>query len=179
MKLQFDFKPYFKLTNPFAGRPYELLKGSLLAIMMRQKDKVFKSQTTPDGQPWQKLSPLTESLRRKGPKASRNPNQILSDTGMMKNSITFAGAPHSVNDTTGDKAELGTNVPYAKVHQFGAVIVPKNPAGVLVIPNGNHPVFLKRARIPARPFMGFGQKDEEPITEKIQAFVEKQVRFER
>ena len=71
--------------------------------------------------------------------------QPLRDTGRLQRSIT--------SQVQGDAAVVGTNVRYARTHQFGATILPKN-AKFLAAPVGGGGIhFLKKAVIPSRPFM--------------------------
>jgi phage gpG-like protein len=92
----------------------------------------FKLGIDPWGSPWAALK------IRKG--------QPLRDTGLLQRSITYKP------DQTG--VTIGTNqMPRAAVHQFGAVIKPKN-AKQLVFPGpGGRLIFAKKVTIPARPFM--------------------------
>jgi phage gpG-like protein len=99
----------------------------------------FRTSTDPYGVPWPPL------VLRAG--------QPLVDTGLLRKSIGY----RVLDDRS---IEIGTNVQYAPVQQFGAVIKPikgkylrvpfKGSAG------GQSPIgylFLKKAVIPARRFM--------------------------
>lgn len=71
--------------------------------------------------------------------------QPLVDKGILRRSIVAQA------DATG--VVVGTNLIYARVHQFGAVITPKkHPHLVFPGPAGNL-IFSKRVKIPARPFL--------------------------
>lgn len=73
------------------------------------------------------------------------PGQPLRDTGRLNRSI--------VSQSDADGVTVGTNVKYARVHQFGATIKPrKKPFLVFPGPSGQM-IFAKRVTIPARPFM--------------------------
>ena len=74
--------------------------------MVTEKDLGFRAETDPWGNSWAKLSAVTMG-RRRGTSA-----QILRDTGIMQNSITFDAGKNSV--------VVGTNEPRARTHQFGA-----------------------------------------------------------
>lgn len=126
----------------------------------------FTDGQAPDGSTWQPLSPITRQLRRKG---SGKP---LSDTGRLKNSITM--------QVVGNTIEVGTNVCYAPVHQFGAMIraQPGNPGsnrcgqrkGARFLVFGNEKAGfarLKAVNIPARPFLGISAADRETIFDTI------------
>lgn len=111
----------------------------------------FSSQTDPEGHKWQPLSELTKKLR-----GSSSP--ILNRTGRLKGSIVY--------QVEGSVLKLGPNTVDAAVHQFGATIVPKDKKA-LRIPVQNGGLFLKRAVIPARPYIGFGEKDEQAAMDAI------------
>ena len=169
MKLDFSFDKLIPIPNVFEGSGFEKLKRSLLTILLRQKDQLFQASRDPDGNTWTKLS--TKAERRKTKKnrltdeqiAAKGGNfkshKILVDTGELKNSLTSPQAPYQVGSTTGNVVELGTNVPYAAIQNFGGTI--QNPKGYSIV-------------IPPRPFIGFGANDDKQVTEKIEAFVEKQ-----
>jgi phage virion morphogenesis protein len=78
--------------------------------------------------------------------------QTLVDSARLKNSITARAS--------GNKVEVGTNVVYAAIHQFGGktsprTIRPKNKKA-LFWPGASHPVMSVRhpgSTIPARPFL--------------------------
>ena len=65
----------------------------------------FRESKDPYGTPWQKLKASTIARRRKGS------SQPLLDTGRLRNSISFR--------LIGNGVEVGTNVRYAAIHQFG------------------------------------------------------------
>lgn len=92
----------------------------------------FSSGRSPDGQTWK---PLRTRV-----------GQPLRDTGRLQSSIT-----QNVGD---DYVDVGTNLKYAPVHQFGATIVPKK-ASRLVFPikATGGVAFAKSVTIPKRPFM--------------------------
>ena len=74
--------------------------------------------------------------------------QPLRDTGRLRNSISY--------QATADEVTVGTNVKYAAVHQFGAVIKPKT-AKALVFKAGGQTIFARKVTVPARPFMPIGK----------------------
>lgn len=82
----------------------------------------FNSGSDPDGVPW---SPLKHSRIRGG-------NKPLLDRGLLRASLTSNGQYH-IHRTTRNTLEWGTNLINAAVHNFGAVIRPKNGKW-LVIP---------------------------------------------
>lgn len=73
------------------------------------------------------------------------PGQPLVDKGILRRSITAI--------PTTDGVTVGTNLIYARTHQFGATILPKK-APRLVFPGpAGELIFSRRVKVPARPFM--------------------------
>lgn len=100
------------------------------AYVREEAHLAFVDSKSPYGAPWAALK------MRVG--------QPLLDTGRLRNSLTYA--------VQGDTVEVGTNVKYAAVHQFGAVIRAKNvPYLVFKTPTGYAKV--KQVTIPARPYL--------------------------
>lgn len=103
--------------------------------------QAFEREASPFGEKWKSLSPATL-------KKSKGLKKKLVDKGKLVNSIHTSHTPTS--------AKIGTNVPYAAIHQFGGKT------------GRNHKVF-----IPARPFMPINDKDNIPQTlaDEIQELV--------
>lgn len=76
--------------------------------------------------------------------------QTLSDTGRLRRSFTVRGYP--------DRAEVGTNVKYAAIHQFGGVISARNRP-YLRFKVGDQWVTKRSVTIPARPFLMVQNED--------------------
>ena len=91
-------------------------------------------------------------------RAERESGRTLADTGRLRNSIHAA--------VTGNRIEVGTNVKYAAIHQFGGktsphMIFPKN-GKALFWPGARHPVKSVNhpgSNIPARPFLMIQKED--------------------
>ncbi|GLX85057.1 Mu-like prophage FluMu G protein 2 [Thalassotalea loyana] len=109
----------------------------------------FKRGVAPDGSKWAPLK------IRKG--------QPLRDTGRLQQSINSQLSPAVV--------EVGTNVFYAPFHHHGAVIKPKKPGGKLKFSAAGRVFFLKKAVLPARPFIGYGQRQEKKLSNAVNSFV--------
>lgn len=84
----------------------------------------FAGAHTPEGQPW---PPLAHP--RLNSKGSDKP---LRDRGLLMASVTANGQGH-IEILSDASLEVGTNLEYARLHQEGGVIVPKN-AKALAIP---------------------------------------------
>lgn len=131
--------------------------------LLREQNRRFKSQTSPDGAAWAALSPLTQELRGKaGP--------ILRVSGRLMRSGAY--------QVSGSTLAVGLNTIYAAVHQYGATITPKS-ASMLAIParagrggrNANGFVFAKSVTIPARPIVGFGVLDERAARRAVEDWI--------
>lgn len=108
----------------------------------------FEREVGPDGRGW---LPSRRAREQGG--------QTLTDTARLRQSITHRAGP--------DSAEVGTNVVYAAIHQFGGTIVPKSaPKLVFTLPDGTL-VFVDKVTIPARPFIGVSSDDEIGIADTI------------
>jgi len=115
----------------------------------------FRDEQSPDGTPWDDLSDTTKARRRKG-KGSGS-DQILNDTGVLKNSFT-----HNVS---GDSVEVGTNLEYAATQQFGAK-------------KGQYGKGAPWGDIPARPFMpeeSLPSEWEDEVMDIISAHLEQSI----
>ncbi len=74
-------------------------------------DDRFTTSTAPNGSEWQPLKP--ETVERKGS------DKPLIDTGILRNSINSQATRRTIR--------FGTNVPYARTHQFGRGAIPARP----------------------------------------------------
>lgn len=120
----------------------------------------FRMGRDPWGNTWQPIKWRAPRISAKGgiTKAGRRqrqanfagtPGQPLVDTGRLRRSIVERAQPNSVT--------VGTNLIYARVHQFGARIkAKKGPFLVFAGPDGA-PLFVRQVTIPARPFMPINQ----------------------
>jgi len=91
----------------------------------------FEEHCAPDGTPWK---PLAESTIRQKAKRGRNADDILIMNRILMGSLHPEAYP--------DRMEMGTDVVYGAIHQFGGM------AG------RGHSV-----EIPARPFLGVRDED--------------------
>jgi phage virion morphogenesis protein len=135
-----------------------------IAVLMKQNiDRNFIRQGTERG-PWAPLSPTTLMRRRKQGRGAK----ILIDTGLLRASILPV--------YTDDYAAVGTNLKYARTHQFGArrgeygrnvisTVQRRTRHGTIQytrrIPN------IPWGNIPARPFMVLDSRTYELINDII------------
>lgn len=114
--------------------------GSMLVSSVIHR---FETGQAPGGAPWK------PSIR-----AREQGGQTLIDSGRLRTSITYMPGPSSV--------EVGTNVVYAAIHQFGGTIHAKN-APHLVFKIGGRFASKDQVTIPPRPFLGIDEGDRAEI----------------
>ena len=104
--------------------------GRVGAAVLSKVQLGFKTGTDPWGNAWAPLK------LRKG--------QPLRDTGRLNRSIR--------SKPDADGVTIGTNLIYARVHQYGATIVPVK-AKRLAFQGPAGPIFAKKVVVPARPYL--------------------------
>lgn len=142
----------FRLPKFFGAIGAELESSARLRIQSERR--------SPDGLPWaawstayaqQRAALSRRSTRRKASSRkarSRGASRLLQLSGALRGSLT-----HNVLD---DGVEIGSNLLYAAVHQFGFDGADKNGRSM---------------RIPARPYLGVSDVDERVIRETLGAFI--------
>lgn len=130
------------------------LMASIRGIMHRAVEDNFAAQGRPK---WKDLHEGTKAARAK---QGTWPGMILQRSGRLAASI--------VQESDHHKAQVGTNVIYARIQQLGGktkphVIRARNKRalsiGGIVVQSVNHP----GSDIPARPFLTLEQEDREDI----------------
>lgn len=106
----------------------------------------FIDQQTPDGIPWEPLSPTT--LARK-----RRDDRILTEEGNLANNLHY----QITNGSSSASLEFGSNEEYAAMHQFGGTTSPRS-----MMPN---------QQIPAREFLGLADKDEQTVIDILNEYL--------
>lgn len=106
--------------------------------LIRETDNRFRDQKAPDGSPWQDLKPATWKRKKN--------RKILTERTRLRGSLAYQAGP--------DRVEVGTNVVYGAIHQFGG------KAG-----RGGS------AEIPTRPFLGINDADRREIGEIVQDYL--------
>ncbi len=137
-------------------------------VLLRNTQRRFRREESPEGKAWAPLSPVTLARRR-------NRRGILRDTGELFGSI------HMQADAR--RAEVGTPLNHPKVltHQYGAEIRPKQ-AKALRIPGaggkgkgrgkkGKGALFIRKAVIPPRPYLGIPAGDAADVLEAIEGWL--------
>ncbi|ARE84946.1 phage virion morphogenesis protein [Roseovarius mucosus] len=128
--------------------------GTVLETSVSER---FEKGEGPGGIAW----PISHRAREFGGKT-------LVDSTRLRDSI--------VTEADSQSARIGTNVPYAPTHQFGAFIEPKAAGDdataklAFTLPNGQF-IMVDQVEIPARPFLGFDDKDETDIVDTVEAYL--------
>lgn len=99
----------------------------------------FKTEIDPEGKKWKPLSDRTLALKRKRGKSTK----ILRQDGYLADKTAY--------NVRNDGVEFGSQEIYARLHQFGG----KAGRG-------------KKVTIPARPWLGAGEKDEQLLLRKAE-----------
>jgi phage gpG-like protein len=130
----------------------ELLDGLARMGQQQTQRRIEEEKTTPDGAAW----PLTRDGRSA---------LFVSGTHL------YRSIDHSASAT---EARWGSGWIGAKVHQFGATIVPKD-ARALHFTFGGKDVFAKKVTIPARPYLGVSEANARDLEAAAAKFIERYV----
>lgn len=132
----------------------------------------FRRESSPDGAPWERLKRRT--IRRRERKGL-TPINILRARGRLAGSINYAA--------TDNEVRIGSPMPYAAIHQLGGdIIIPGHTRTIYQNYDARTETldqrFRKKSRsnfardvavgsytihIPARPYLGLGEKDQPAI----------------
>lgn len=97
--------------------------------------KRFQDEEEPTGKKWAKSK-----------RAAKKDGQTLTDTALLRRSIDYAA--------TSDKVMVGSNLPYARIHQLGG----KTGKG-------------HKVDMPARPYLGVSEEDMDEVRETVADFL--------
>lgn len=114
--------------------------------------KRFADEESPDGKGWEPSA-----------RAALEGGKTLTDTGRLRNSIDYAATP--------DKVMVGTNLPYAMIHQKGGTIRPKAKKH-LKFKGANGWATVDEVDMPARPFIGVSKADMDEVRATIALFLQ-------
>jgi phage virion morphogenesis protein len=154
-----------------ATQPAEMMRD-IAGYLLFSTQRRFETETGPDGKKWQALKPRTAAARA-GRKV-RGSAHILRQSTRLYQSLT------SASDAT--SAQVGTNVEYAGIHQFGGVIAKqarqgrvtfkkiRGKRGVRFVKTGTKEATVQDVSIgahsitmPARPYLGVNADDQAEI----------------
>jgi len=131
-------------------------------VLLRNTQRRFRREVSPDGKKWPALSPVTLARRR-------SKRGILRDSGELFDSI------HMQADER--QAEVGTPLRHPKVlvHQHGATIRPKRAKALRIPGAGRSAIYAKKAVIPARPYIGISAEDAADAIEALEGWLRAQI----
>ena len=130
----------------------KLLMATIGETLVSGTIKRFADEEDPQGQKWEKSG-----------RAAAESGQTLTKTARLRKSIDYAATP--------GKVMVGSNLKYARIHQLGGVIKPKNGKALKFKGSAGQDVFVKEVKMPARPFIGVSKSDLEEVRETIAAFI--------
>ncbi|MDI3480793.1 MAG: hypothetical protein PWQ97_448 [Tepidanaerobacteraceae bacterium] len=152
VSLDGDFSKLKESLNKMANINFLDLHKEIGEYVVSSTQQRFRAGKSPSGEKWPK------SIR-----AKIDRGQTLRDTKRLQNSITSKAGY--------DKVEIGTNVKYAAVHQFGATIKPKRK-NYLKFKIGKRWAQKKKVDIPKREFLGINNNDKDEILKIINRHIE-------
>jgi len=123
------------------GENLRPLMKNIAGIFANSAEENFKNEGRPD-----KWIDLAESTKKQRLKKRKWPGQILQVEGMLASSVNTY--------YNNDSAIIGSNLPYAAIHQLGGK-AGKN----------------KSANIPARPYLSLTEDDYKEILQKTQKYL--------
>lgn len=140
------------LLSRLAGLP----EGELLDMLGEQiwgqtKSRIEDEKTAPDGTPWKPNRAGTSTLYREGE---------------LSRSIEFHPA--------GSTVAVGSGLIYARIHQMGGDILPKNGKALKFWwEKGGHVEFavVRKVTMPARPYLGLSDENRQEIIEATIDFI--------
>lgn len=168
------------------GENTQPLMGILGHLILGSVSKNFESEGRPK---WKPISSLTQDiysgrllsrleatagfqkLKRKKTKATRRiaylakhgDRKVLQGEGDLKKSVV-------VGKLTKNSVEIGSSLPYARIHQLGGTITPKK--SYLFVPlGGGRFLRLKEVTIPARPYLLLQTEDETAIVKAAKDYL--------
>lgn len=108
------------------------LMENIGVMLHRNTQKRFEKEEDPTGKKW-----------KKSKRALLEGGQTLNNSGNLKKNISYIVKKNTVH--------VGTNVVYARIHQFGGIIKPKSKKRLT----------FKEVTIPDRPFIGISKDDQD------------------
>ena len=114
--------------------------------------KRFDEKKDPKGKPWK---PSRRAIEKGG--------ETLTNKGRLRDSIDYAATP--------DKVMVGSNLTYARIHQKGGTIKPKNGKSLKFKGLNGEDVLVKEVTIPARPYLGASTEDMEVVKATMANFL--------
>ncbi len=138
---------------------HELMDGLARMGQQQTQRRIEEEKTSPEGAAWK-------------PNLAGTP--ILFKTGALARSVDHAAT--ATQATWGVPAAPVAGRPYARIHQFGGVITPKNGAALKFWwQSGGHVEFaiVKKVTMPARPYLGVSAENAADLEQAAAKFIER------
>ena len=103
-------------------------------------------------------------LRRESAFLERHKGKILQREGDLRKSIV-------VGKVTNTSVEVGSSLPYARIHQLGGEITPKRGPYLLIPIGGGRFLRVKKVTIPARPYLVLQDEDGTTILKATKDYI--------
>jgi len=146
IEIQYDDREVLDALHELQRRMGDLtpVMRGIAGVMADATERAFGNEEDPaTGLAWHPLMASTVKMR------GGDAHPILQRSGQLASSV--------VTDYGADFAQIGTNKVYAAMHQFGGVTSPNS-----MIPGKT---------IPARPFLGLGDDDQEEILDIVRGYL--------
>ncbi len=136
------------------AQPAPLLAAIGVALEDSTRNR-FRDGVDPSGIRWESYAPLNPvyATTKEGPGILRGPNLTLMQS--IRSGVE------------GDSVVVGSDLVYAPVHQFGAIIQPKN-ARQLSFEMGGKLFHVDSVEVPARPYLGLSDGDREMVVGELE-----------
>jgi phage gpG-like protein len=128
---------------------FEFLDSIGALVVSQTQRRIDTEKTSPEGEAW---------------KANHKGTDTLVESGALRDTID-----HEID---GKSILVGSPLIYARIHQFGGTIVPKEAAH-LVFEIGGKTVFVDEVTIPARPFLGISAANQNEIIHEAVKIIER------
>lgn len=115
-------------------------------------ERIHDGGPAPDGTDWPARHPLDE-----------NPHALLNRDGGLVDSIESAAGEET--------AVWGSSLVYARIHQLGGTIVPREH-DALQFTLGGQVVIARSVTIQARPYLGYGDAESHGVEDVIEVWIE-------
>ena len=134
---------------------HELMDGLARMGQQQTQRRIEDEKTSPEGAAW---------------KPNLSGTSILFKTGALARSVDHAAT--ATQAIWGVPAAPVAGRPYARIHQFGGVITPKNAKRLRFELNGKA-VFAKKVTMPARPYLGVSAQNASDLEQAAAKFIER------
>ncbi len=158
--IKIEAKDIERLNNKLAAlagldtRPLLPIIGAMVESQTRKR--ISEEGPGPDDEDWPEWSTQYAESRAKKHKLLQSSGSLIDSLGHL---------------VTGNEVEIGTNLVYGAIHQFGGTIKPKNKKA-LRLPGGK---LVKSVTIPARPYLGISEENENELLAVVDSWIDKQI----